>query len=191
LEQHFDPNLRVIWIDLRHFSWMNRFRECHEQKLRRDTFSEIMLSITCRLLSLSVGPSSLDEAFRLGMIAYVSLLFLRWESSKWNFHHLRHLLGATLESVQKEACHNVPVQGQFWLLFMWHMLQPEEEENQPLTDWLQRLLVLIPSWPVARELLDSVIWISAVNDAAGQAVYDNAKSQPVPGCTELGENQDI
>jgi hypothetical protein len=191
LTQRFDPSLRVLWNDLRHFARMNHSGQNQKQKLRRDTFSGIMLSILSRLLDLSARLSSLDEAFRLGMIAYVSLLFLRWESGKHDFRHLRHILGVTLESIQGEVSYNIPVQGQFWLLFMWHMLQPEEEESQPLADWLVELVGLCPSWSDARKLLDSIIWISSVNDAEGKAVYDSAKLRIVQGYTGLDEDQDV
>ncbi|CAH0028079.1 unnamed protein product [Clonostachys rhizophaga] len=167
-----DYRLRTVWDDLVEFCSMSNSASQRNQKLPRNTFSEILLSLVYRLLNLSFDLDSAEETIRLGMLAYTSMMFLQWHNHIVEFYHLRCMLGATLRNLDNEKSGlSLPVQS--WLFFAWHMLQPPECEYRQLDIWFERLLYAggLSTWSAVRQLLRSTAWIDHINDFDGENVY--------------------
>ncbi|CAH0054992.1 unnamed protein product [Clonostachys solani] len=164
--------LRIVWEDLVEFCSMSNSASQRNQKMPRNTFSEILLSLVYRLLNLSYELDSAEESIRLGMLAYTSMMFLQWHNHMVEFYHLRCMLGATLRNLDNEdPGASLPVK--LWLFFTWHMLQPPECEYRQLDIWFERLLRAggLSAWCEVRQLLRSTAWIDHINEVDGEKIY--------------------
>ncbi|KAF0644286.1 hypothetical protein FPSE5266_03407 [Fusarium pseudograminearum] len=87
----WDWRLQNAFKDLRDFSALANKLSPGAQKLEPEAFQEIMLSIQYRLLQLdfSSDPNPLQEALRVGLLAYESTIFLQIQKTKLKFsnHH--------------------------------------------------------------------------------------------------------
>ncbi|CAG9978732.1 unnamed protein product [Clonostachys byssicola] len=165
--------LRIVWDDLVEFCSMSNSASQRNQKLPRNTFSEILLSLVYRLLNLSFELDSAEETIRLGMLSYTSMMFLQWHNQMVEFYHLRCMLGATLKNLDNgNPGASLPLQ--LWLFFAWHMLQPPECEHRQLDLWFERLLRAggLSAWTEVRQLLRSTAWIDRINEVDGEKVYN-------------------
>ncbi|CAI6095090.1 unnamed protein product [Clonostachys chloroleuca] len=169
-----DYRLRTVWDDLAEFCAMSNSASRRNQKLPRNTFSEILLSLVYRLLNLSFDLDSAEETIRLGMLAYTSMMFLQWHNHIVEFYHLRCMLGVTLKNLDNEnSGASVPIK--LWLFFTWHMLQPPECEYRQLDLWFEILLRAggLSAWCEVRQFLRSTAWIDHINEVGGENVYNH------------------
>uniref|UniRef100_A0A8H7K3R3 Transcription factor domain-containing protein n=1 Tax=Bionectria ochroleuca TaxID=29856 RepID=A0A8H7K3R3_BIOOC len=174
ITDNLEPRLRTIWEDLRQFRRMSIFANEANHKIPKDTFSELMVSLLYRLVNLSYDLDSPNEVVRLGMLGYVTSIFLRWGKTA-EFHHLRRMLGGTLKAIHP-GISDIPTPAILWLLITWHLLRPLEQEVGMLDGLLKSMsrndTPLI--WSEVQGLLRSSVWISHMHDVEGEAVYRRA-----------------
>ncbi|VUC26673.1 unnamed protein product, partial [Clonostachys rosea] len=176
-----ESKLQVVWQDLAKFCSMSNLTSQGKQKLPRNTFSEILLSLIYRLLNLSFDLDSAEETIRLGMLAYTSMVFLQWHNHPVEFYHLRCMLGATMRNLDNEnSGASLPVK--LWLFFTWHMLQPPEYEYKELDIWYEKVLRAagLSGWSEVRQLLQSTAWIDHINDVDGKNFHSRTMLRVSP-----------
>lgn len=132
-----------------------------------------MLSIQYRLLQLdfSSHPDPLQEALRVGLLAYESTIFLQIQKTK--------LKSESFEIQLREAIQGIPVQGEavanvkLWLLLVGAIMVFEGTE-----EWLVqsiRSLAGRQGWDEVRERVREVMWIDVIHDGPGKEAYQAAQ----------------
>ncbi|EKJ76408.1 hypothetical protein FPSE_03407 [Fusarium pseudograminearum CS3096] len=169
----WDWRLQNAFKDLRDFSALANKLSPGAQKLEPEAFQEIMLSIQYRLLQLdfSSHPDPLQEALRVGLLAYESTIFLQIQKTK--------LKSESFEIQFREAIQGIPVQGEavanvkLWLLLIGAIMVFEGSE-----EWLVqsiRSLAGRQGWDEVRERVREVMWIDVIHDGPGKEAYQAAQ----------------
>ncbi|CAG9984223.1 unnamed protein product [Clonostachys byssicola] len=171
ITDNLEPRLCTIWEDLRQFRRMSIFANEANHKIPKETFTELMVSLSYRLVNLSYDLDSPNEVVRLGMLGYVTSIFLQWGKTA-EFHHLRHMLGGTLKAMHL-GMSDIPMPARLWLFLTWHLLHPSEQEVGMLDGLLGSMsrddTPLI--WSDVEDLLRSTVWIGHMHDTEGEAIY--------------------
>jgi hypothetical protein len=147
------------------------------RKLSPDTYSEMMISILYRLLSLSFEEDSPQEAIRTGLLTFSSTIFLTRLYMKQPYPLLFNLFSSALSKLCQPGNFNMPRPIMLWLMILYHVVafkQPSSDEWQSI--WLSKAIFLtgISVWPEARRILKSVMWVDFVHDVPGQKAFEAA-----------------
>jgi hypothetical protein len=169
----WDWRLQNAFKDLRDFSALANKLSPTAQKLKPEAFQEIMLSIQYRLLQLdfSSDPNPMQEALRIGLLAYESTIFLQIQGTK--------LKSDSFKRQMREAIQGIPVQGEasanvkLWLLLVGSMMVFGGNEK-----WLVqsiRSLAGRQNWEEVRERVREIMWIDVIHDVPGRQAYQAAQ----------------
>ena len=147
------------------------------RKLSPDTYSEMMISILYRLLSLSFEEDSPQEAIRTGLLTFSSTIFLTRLYMKQPYPLLFNLFGSALSKLCQPGNFNMPRPIMLWLMILYNVVayeQPSSSEWQSI--WFSKAIFLtgISVWPEARRLLKSIMWVDFVHDVPGQKAFEAA-----------------
>lgn len=170
----WDWRLQNAFKDLRDFSALANKLSPTAQKLKPEAFQEIMLSIQYRLLQLDFSSdlNPLQEALRVGLLAYESTIFLQIQGMK--------LKSDSFNVQMQEAIQEVAVQGEatanvkLWLLLVGSMMVFSGSE-----EWLVqsiRSLTGRQTWEEVRERVKEVMWIDVIHDVPGRQAYEAAQA---------------
>lgn len=164
----WDYKLQNVFLDLRDFSnWVNSITLARK-KLKPEWFQEIMLSIQYRLLHLeySLNTHSLEEAVRLGLLAFETTVFLQIPGSKMISRVFAQQLRGAVQMVF--ATHPQLLDLKLWLLLIGSIMVFDTREP-----WLVEAVSELTQgqdWDTIRQRLMSIMWISNVHDAPGKLV---------------------
>ncbi|KAL7922559.1 hypothetical protein ACQKWADRAFT_292786 [Trichoderma austrokoningii] len=159
-----DKRLANIWIDLKEFSQICNLASQTTHKLSPNIFSEIMISIYYRLLSLQFEEDPAAEAIRVAMMAFGAGIFFQWRGIRQRLAYLDSLSQISLLNLRKS--HNsLPPLFILWLL----MVQISAFSQLPGNDlrlWLDETVsqLHISDWKQGRQMLKSVMWINYSHD---------------------------
>ncbi|KAF4950070.1 hypothetical protein FSARC_13304 [Fusarium sarcochroum] len=168
----WDYRLQNVFKDLRDFSTLANRLAPGTQKLKPEAFQEIMLSIQYRLLTLDYSDESpIQEAIRIGLLAYESTIFLQIQGKKLNSDEFSHRLRASIQAipVQGEATANIKL----WLLLIGSMMVFDSTE-----DWLVQSIQNLTgrqTWAEVRERVKEIVWIDVAHDMSGREAYEATK----------------
>lgn len=171
-----DSKLVNVWKDLKEFSRLANLAAQTSYKLPPNRFSEIMVSILYRLLSLSFTNSPIEEAIRLGAMTYAAAVFFRWRTMRQRQGYLDRVFQSALTAMRKSP---VPPQITFWLLVVWYTCTSEDLDRDFLTAWLDEIMVQlgVNKKEQARQILKSVMWIDCLFDASIDVVLSRARAK--------------
>ena len=170
-----DPELAAVWAAMSKFcALVNAAAEEGGVKMAEEAFLHSTGSIMYRLLHQRYGTGSLDEAFRLGLLAFSSPIFLNWNRVE--------LLDRQFTSAYRDALTalhligpNVAPQERLWLLMVGALSMSHEPKTFAwLRPWLRMNIELcnVFTWEGMRESLSSLLWVGLVYDKAGNDVFD-------------------
>jgi hypothetical protein len=169
-----DWKLQNAFKDLRDFSTLANRLSPSSQKLKPEAFQEIMLSIQYRLLQMdfSEDPNPIQEALRIGLLAFESTIFLQIQGTKLKSQSFDEQLRLAIQAtpVQGEATANVKL----WLLLIGSIMVFNGSE-----DWLVqsiRSLVGRQTWAEVQERVKEVMWVDMIHDVPGRQAYEAAQS---------------
>ncbi|KAI1376392.1 hypothetical protein F4677DRAFT_445647 [Hypoxylon crocopeplum] len=194
-----DPELATAWIVTKEFCTRVNRASATQRKLPKEYLFETMVSVMYRLLhmpspsssSLSPSPSpssrfapgTLNEATRLGLLAFTSSVFLQWAGVRLPYAHFPSLYRATLGSLDLEAASPRLL---LWLLTVGAVAVFGSADDVWLRPWLRVNVELCgvgagggaagaasSSWPAMRDILDSFMWVGLVHDGPGKAVFES------------------
>lgn len=169
-----DKRLVNIWNDTKEFCRLGNLAQQTGHKLSPNTFSEIMVSILYRLLSLSFPESLIQEALRIGLMAFASALFFRWRGLRQRQIYLEELFRNTLENLEQSST-ETPATVLLWLVMTWETCVMDccEGRGDPFAPWLVRIIEQsgLGSWQEARAILKPTVWLDFVNDALGEEAF--------------------
>ncbi|OTB07647.1 hypothetical protein M426DRAFT_268086 [Hypoxylon sp. CI-4A] len=196
--ESLDTHLRDAWRSMKQFAaHVNRAGVTH-RKLPKELLLESMASIMYRLLHMSelFKQGSLDEAVRLGLLAFASSVFLQWAGVRLPYMHFPatyrdSLFGldlsrapAYLAAGDDTASSRSPSpQLLLWLLKVGAVSVFGDADNDTwLKPWLRVNIELcgVDSWPAMSGVLNSFMWVGLVHDKPGKAIFDSTVSLSPP-----------
>ncbi len=135
-----------------------------------------MAAVIYRLLQRSYEGSSVEEALRLGLLAFCSHVFLRWQNVGLPYNHLstRHRRCLAELSASPEACPRTLL----WLLTIGAISMSTELNAEWWNSSLRHSIELcgVSSWAEMRQTLKSFLWIDVLHDQLGKKLYELALS---------------
>ncbi|PVI04230.1 hypothetical protein DM02DRAFT_725960 [Periconia macrospinosa] len=171
------PELAAIWAAM--FEFCTHINAAYRDKrlsITEEQFLQNMTSIMYRLVYLHFPLGSLDEAVRIGLIAFSSPVFLHWNrvelpDRQFNFKYRDSLITLDLEVAEVEP------QEIMWLLMAAAISMAHEEDNLAwLIPWLNTTFqdCGIQTWDELKTSLDEVLWVGIVHDEVGKALFTTA-----------------
>ena len=173
-----DRKLVNVLQDLREFSRLSNIAYQTSSKFLPNSFSEIMVSVLYRLMNLSFAESPIEDAIRVGMMAFVAAIFFRWRGMRQRQQYLDDAFQASLQRLE-HASAQPPFELTLWLLIMWNICVADQPGNGLFVEWLDDIIFSshCRSWVEARDVLKSVIWINFMHDPCGKMVFDTVLSR--------------
>lgn len=175
-EAVMDSRLHNALQDLHAFSCMSNVAYQTTRKLSRDTYNEMMISILYRLTHLSFPDDPSQEAIRIGLLVFSSIIFVQRYFKGRSYDHLLKLFDNSLLRF-RESTIDLPAPMVLWLAVLPHIAA--QEEFCPVdwrSVWLDQAVVDtdIDSWPKASEVLRSIAWIGFIHDERGKQIFEAA-----------------
>lgn len=169
-------DLAAVWAAMSEFcSLMNAAAETGGTKMEEELFLHSMCSIMYTLLHQRFKKGSLDEAFRLGLLAFSSPIFVHWNrvelfDPQFTSAYRESLAGLTLEE------HGITPQEHTWLLMVCALSMSHEPDGMAwLRPRLQRNMYLckVLTWDGMRHLLSSFLWMGLVYNKPAEVMFDS------------------
>ncbi|KAI1773952.1 hypothetical protein F4818DRAFT_420316 [Hypoxylon cercidicola] len=182
-----DPELFRAWEVTKQFSTLVNHAASRHQKLPKEYLLDTMVSVMYPILHMSSDSferSSLDEAIRLGLLAYCSSVFLQWAGVRLPYMHFPTMYRNCLFNLQlpeldvdSDSSSSSPLL--LWLLMIGAVSVFGDCDDVWLKPWLHVNMELCgvgDSWDAMRDVLNSFMWIGLVHDIPGKAVFDSTLS---------------
>ncbi|OLN81321.1 hypothetical protein CCHL11_08585 [Colletotrichum chlorophyti] len=190
-----DPRMGSVFQDLQDFSRLTKLLFRTERKIDPCLFQDLMTSIQYRIMHLELpAENGLAEGFRLGMIGYLTTLFLLISGKRLRFDFFNSKFRSTcrhLETAEPPGASSGLIQAWILVIGAISIFDPEDDV------WLMPKLADIRgslgnTWPEAKRRLEEVMWIEAIHDLAGIKVFEklvfyDAKIPPEQALINLRE----
>jgi hypothetical protein len=169
-----DPGLAAVWAAMSEFcALVNAAAKNGGAKMAEEAFLHSMGSIMYRLLHQRFETGSRDEAFRWGLLAFSSPIFLHWNrvelpDPQFNAAYREALAG--LDTTEA----NVTPEEHVWLLMAGALSMSHEPDSIAwLKTRLRRNMQLcdVSTWDDMRKVLSSFLWIGLIYDEPGQDIF--------------------
>lgn len=176
---NINAELARAWTVMKRFcSSINSAAE-HNRRLPKQTLLNTMAPVMYRLLNMNcLDPTSIDEAVRLGLLAFSSHIFLHWQGVKFPHTQFPKTYRSCLLNLKlpDESSPHILL----WLLMVGAMALFAPAENAWLIPWVRVNIKLCgaDNWSELRGQLKGFLWIDILHDKPGQAVFDFAVSLP-------------
>lgn len=170
--ESLDPKIRSVFQDLRAFASVADGLIATKSKLRPELFQEIMMSIQYRLLLLEtrLEAQPIEEAIRLGLIAFQTSVFLQMYGTKVKYEFLNDQLASAIQSFPESS--PALVQLKTWLAFIASIAVLDS--NEPWLVATIRRLTLGSDWLETRRSLEDFMWVGVIHNGTGKQVYNGA-----------------
>ena len=169
-----DDELIRAWEAMRGFCSLVELSAETKLMLAEETLLETMASVLYRLLEMRFEPTSVSEGMRLGLLAFCSHVFMKWQDVGLSYNHFPSTYRKCLLDIQ--GLEGVSARMQLWLLTVGAMAVFKERDDQWLTARLRATMELcrVQSWTEVQEIMRSIMWIGLVHDQPGKAVFEAA-----------------
>ncbi|KAK6524280.1 hypothetical protein TWF694_005934 [Orbilia ellipsospora] len=174
-----DPGLLQAWIFMKEFAALMNVTYGTENRLPQDTLLNTMTSIMYRLIDMHFSPNSMDETIRLGLLAFCSHVFLRWQTVRLGYTHLPYAYKSSL--VNLNFSKDFSPQVMLWLLMVGAISIFERDDDVWLKPWLKVNIDLcgVESWGEMRGKLKELMWVELVQDEAGEEAYNSCVGERI------------
>lgn len=179
IPSNLQPGLAGVWTAMAGFcNILSTAAEFKGEKVTEETFLQNIVSIMYRLAHQRFERGSVDEAFRLGLIAFSSPIFLCWNKVELADPRFNSAYRDTLETLELSNT-NVSPKERLWLVMVAALSMADEPGG---VAWFRsRLRSSIEScdvftWAGVREVLNSVLWIGLMFDSQAKELCDLALS---------------
>jgi hypothetical protein len=170
-----DKRLNIVLRDLHTFSCISNLAYQTTRKVSPDLYNEIMISILYRLTHLSFKSDPIQEAIRIGLLAVSSTIFMQRHFMEHPYDHLLNLYRNALFKLSEITDLELPIPIVLWLTMLFHVVAHKEPSPADgLSVWLDKAILgaNIDSWPQAREILRSIVWVDFIHDRLGQPAFE-------------------
>jgi hypothetical protein len=177
-----DPFLLRILLDIIGLAhWFNRGDKTH--KADPDMLQEVIVSVCYRLVRFHVlgSPpleSKLDAAYHIGLIAFMTTLFLQIDGRRF----LRYtLVSRCLRNVLERRLGDDDSDSLLWLLFIGGISVLEEADQRWAVQQISHMVKFmgIESWVQLHQLLIQFPWIGAIHDEPGKALWETVMTSSI------------
>lgn len=176
LLQKLDPELANVWIAMLEFcTLINTAAETGGVKMSEQAFLHSMGSIMYRLLHQRFELGSLDEACRLGLLAFSSPVFLHWNRVELPDQKFTSTYRESLSKLDPMKTKIAPKES-LWLLMIGALSMSYELDGFA---WIEPRLQKdieacgLLTWASVRESLNSFLWIGLVYDKPGEDIFNS------------------
>ena len=169
-----DADLARAWVVTRRFCLdINSAAHRHRQ-VSKEALLNTMGSVMYRLIRMDTFPNdSANDALRLGMLAFLSNIFLSWQDVAVPHHHLSQAYQKCLRSLG--FWKDVSPKLVLWLLVTGAMSGLLDEDMCMLPRLRATIeLCQASSWNELRGVLKNFLWIEILHDRPGQALFNSA-----------------
>ena len=168
-----DADVARAWVVTRRFCLdINSAAHRHRQ-VSKEALLNTMGSVMYRLIRMDTFPNdSVNEALRLGMLAFLSNIFLSWQDVAVPHHHLSQAYQKCLQSLI--VWKGVSPKLVLWLLVI-SAISVLSAEDMWLLPSLRATTELCQasSWNELRGILKDFLWIDILHDRPGQALFNS------------------
>jgi hypothetical protein len=136
-----------------------------------------MTSVMYRLVDMQLNAESLDEALRLGLLAFCSRIFMQGQTGTLAHADLSRRHSLSLQYLAGSP--DITWRLHIWLLMMTCLSNGEHEGDDRVMCELRSKLRdhKIESWMEVREVMQSVLWITVVFDRRGKHFFETILQQ--------------
>ena len=115
---------------------------------------------------------SIEEAIRLGLLAFSSSVLLQWKQPGMSYDHLATTYR---DCLAKLKCSAIPSRLWIWLLVVGAVSVFGHADDKWLKPWLHVHIDLaeVASWTDMQDILKSLLWFGLVLDKPGKDVFDS------------------
>jgi len=171
-----DAKVTNLWADFKCFTALANLAFQSDRKLKPEMFQDMLTSVMYRTMLLDLSSQSTPRLLHMGMLAFGATVFLQAHGVKARFENmsrrLREAICATDVDNGQDALHEIKL----WSLFVMKLSAVTNEDD----DWIvPRLRAQIRkngagSWKEVRSALKKSLWIDAIHDEDGEALYFRA-----------------
>lgn len=170
--QIVDNNLATAWKVMRRFCLLVNLSTQTQRLMNAEIIHETMVSVMYRLLHMRFANDSIDEAVRLGLLAFSHHVFLQWHDVRLPYSHFPNAYQCCM--VELLLAEEAPSQLMLWLL----MTGATSIFNTSDEAWLKESLryhidgCQAKTWKEVREILKLFMWIELLDDHPGKRIFD-------------------
>jgi hypothetical protein len=129
-----------------------------------DVLACSMVAIQYRLLNMRFPDGTVDETIRLGLLAFSSVVFLKWKDVTLKYNHITEAYRRNLLNLM--GSNNIPSALMLWLLVVGSIsLFTEEARNGKIMSALRTSLQYhgLESWQDLKTSLNATLWIDFIH----------------------------
>jgi hypothetical protein len=171
-----DLKLANLWADLKCFAALANVAFQTDRKLKPELFQEMLTSVMYRATLLKVSSQSVLRALHLSMLAFGVTVFLQAQGAKVRFEHLSMQLREVACAADDDDERNAMQDFNLWSLIVTGLSAVTEEDDEWLLPRLSTQIQNngVASWEEVRSTLKKYLWIDAIHDKNGKALYHRA-----------------
>lgn len=169
-----DNELTRAWTVMYEFCAVINFAAESGQRISTETFLETMSSVVYRLLGMKFDTDPSNEAVRLGLLAFLSGIFLQWKGLGMSYPHFTSMFRGCLNGLASPQNIMSP-HFLVWLLMIGVVSVFDTADDVWLHPFLRLNIRLcgIYEWSEMQKLLGSFMWIGLVYDKPGKVVFES------------------
>ncbi|KIW67594.1 hypothetical protein PV04_06832 [Phialophora macrospora] len=166
-----DKDLATAWWVMRKFCLLVNLGTQTQRPMYPKIIYETMVTVMYRLLHVSFAAGSVDEAIRLGLLAFCHHVFLQWQDVK--LPRYRFLTTYRNCIVRLKLVIGVSSKLMLWLLMTGANSLFEMSEEPWLRDKLRECVTKceVKAWKGMEEILRSFMWIELLDERPSKQIY--------------------
>lgn len=171
LFHHLDDNLAIAWRVMRRFCLLANVGKEIQRPIYPTIIQETMVAVTYRLLYMRFATGSLDEAVRLGMLAFCHHTFMQWQDIKPPNRYFPRFFRSCILAFKD-------LHGDFSSLILWLLMiaaislfdvAEEAWLRECLNEYMDRCHV--KTWDDMQAILKSFLWLKILDEEPGMSIY--------------------
>lgn len=174
--QDLNVSLAEVWRVTRKFCLLTNLGTQTQTLMQPATIYGTMTAVMYRLVRMGFVAGSLDEAVRLGLLAFTNHMFLQWKGVRLPRHGFSNHYRDYLQSRQGEDL--IPLQVMLWLLITGAVSIFCLSAEPWLGDGLRRKIEQcgVRTWKNMQEALKTCMSIPLLDEERGMQVYEKLVS---------------
>lgn len=179
-------DLQQAWTAMEKFCLSINCAARHNRRLPKEILLTNMGSVMYRIVRMKCEPSSVDEAIRLGLLAFSSHIFLRVQDVPIPHTYFPNLYRDCLLGLPSGA---IPPLSLVWLLMVGGISLFTAADDHWFLPWLRSCLDTLEAnhWDELRDRMKRFLWIEVLHDKPGRAIFDTVC--PGSGGNALGSKE--
>ncbi|KAF2165715.1 hypothetical protein M409DRAFT_24005 [Zasmidium cellare ATCC 36951] len=168
-----------LWLTMHHFATLINNATSAGHKLPEELMLETMAAVMHRLLDMTFEDSSVEEAVRLGLLAFCSQAFLPWMSVKLPFDMFPQAYVRCMEAVTTSG--SITPGLAMWLLTIGSIaLFSPGCVNDSMQSSLRGIIVGsgVKCWEDMRGILKGYLWLDLIFDDVAATLLRNMMEVP-------------